>query len=262
MGNDDVAGPKADTGCGFTSTNDAAEAPPPPRGREEEEVVGEFAATATQEVDFTSPSEACCFVTVFAASGAAEIKQEALSSCFFRKERVSWVAPWWHGKEGCFFLLPLGRATKGLTVSPRTACPLVLLMDWRPEREGLQSLAKSSASGRVVGFWWNTRPPFFEEDRFLREKSPSIVRCPSLGDAMSSVGMHASGVGLLIVGEDMMDRDGMNENGRVGQSIRPTAKAQSQENPGFSARLAAIFLKGISPPPIDPGWVFLAPILR
>ena len=40
-----------------------------------------------------------------------------------------------------------------------------------------------------------------------------------------------------------------------------TVKAHTQENPGFSARLAAIFLKGISPPPIDPGWVFLAPIL-
>ena len=213
MGNDDVVGFKADTGSGFTSTSDAAEAP---RGREEEEEekeeVGELAATATQEVDFTGPSEARCFATVFAVPRAAEIKQEALSSCFFGKERVL-ARPW----EGCF-LLPLGRATKGLTVSPRTACPLVLLMDWRPEREGLQSLAKSSASGSVVGFWWNTRPPFFEEDRFLREKSPSIVRCPSLGDAMSSVGMHASGVGLLIV-EDMMDR-GM-QNGRVGQSIPP-----------------------------------------
>ena len=40
-----------------------------------------------------------------------------------------------------------------------------------------------------------------------------------------------------------------------------TAGPQSQENPEFSARLAAIFLKGISPPPIDPGWVFLAPVL-
>ena len=172
-------------------------------------VVGEFAATATQEVGLTGPSEARCFATVFAASGAAEIKQEALSSCFFGKERVFLARPW----EGCF-LLPLGRATKGLTVSPRTACPLVLLMDWRPEREGLQSLAKSSASGSVVGFWWNTRPPFFEEDRFLREKSPSIVRCSSLGDAMSSVGMHASGVGLLIV-EDMMDRGDANGSGRA-----------------------------------------------
>ena len=35
----------------------------------------------------------------------------------------------------------------------------------------------------------------------------------------------------------------------------------TQENPEFSARLAAIFLKGISSPPIDPGWVFLAPVL-
>ena len=43
MGNDDVAGPKADTGSGFTSTNDAAEAPPPPRGREEEEVASSTA---------------------------------------------------------------------------------------------------------------------------------------------------------------------------------------------------------------------------
>ena len=41
-----------------------------------------------------------------------------------------------------------------------------------------------------------------------------------------------------------------------------TAGPQSQENPEFSARLAAIFLKGIFPTPIDPGWVFLAPILR
>ena len=48
---------------------------------------------------------------------------------------------------------------------------------------------------------------------------------------------------------------------RVASLTFITAKAQSQENPGFSARLAAIFLKGISPPPIDPGWVFLAPIL-
>ena len=40
-----------------------------------------------------------------------------------------------------------------------------------------------------------------------------------------------------------------------------TAGPQSQENPEFSARLAAIFLKGISSPPIDPGWVFLAPVL-
>ena len=46
------------------------------------------------------------------------------------------------------------------------------------------------------------------------------------------------------------------------QVMRLQPEIQSQENPKFSARLAAIFLKGISPPPIDPGWVFLAPILR
>ena len=70
MGNDDVAGPKADTGSGLTSTSDAAEAPPP-RGRE---VVGEFAATATQEVGLTDLSEAGCFATVFATSGAVELE--------------------------------------------------------------------------------------------------------------------------------------------------------------------------------------------
>ena len=45
-----------------------------------------------------------------------------------------------------------------------------------------------------------------------------------------------------------------------GQAL-DTANTHPQENPKFSARLAAIFLKGISSPPIDPGWVFLAPVL-
>ena len=70
MGNDDVAGPNANTSSGPTS--EAAEAQP--RGEEEEGGRGEFAATATQEVGLTDLSEAGCFATVFATSGAVELE--------------------------------------------------------------------------------------------------------------------------------------------------------------------------------------------
>ena len=72
MGNDDVAGPKANTSSGPTS--EAAEAPRVGEEEEEEGGRGEFAATATQEVGLTDLSEAGCFATVFATSGAVELE--------------------------------------------------------------------------------------------------------------------------------------------------------------------------------------------